>query len=1191
MTNEEYLKKKAEEWRKNNPTVEPKDVGLIKNKKPDDFNTWDIAKDMAMSVPEGAINMVEFTGDFLERNMPVGALQFGWGDGEIKMNDFIPSYLKGGEGGSFKPEDRQLPHFHKPETLAGEMTEGVSRFLTGMVGPSTFLKGVGFGGTLVKNGLRGMTSGAIADATVWDPNEGRLSDLLVESESVLLNNKVTQYLASDDDDTANEAALKNVLEGLLIGGPLEILIGIKAIKSARKTKDFAEKEKIYKEAGNVIKTRTKLIEKSKELANEVNPTKIEKLQKEILTLSKKVAKVDAKTNKAINVNKIDKSLKVANKTAKKDTESFFSSILNVKAFKSGAHVTRTIDQFAELFDDGLKTFLRDDKLTNAVVKDAAKILSEDPETLLKALPKATADADQAVIRMIATKQVLNDIAVQFQKVSTTWAKAFGTDRSKWTPTALEEVAKYTQIIRETTTSLKKQIRGAARTTQAGRVKGLSGTGQVIDVQKVSDTILNFKGDAVTIANKVANLKTAEDIIDAAGKTRAQKAIEITNSIYINSLLSGIWTNAVNLTSGLYEIAYRPLEMIGGGIVNRDARSVALGFAQYRGYVMNAKQTLRMIALSFRQGDAILDPLMRTQDNLEIRGGKAVKPISGENLGFDGKTGTLVDWIGRFLELPSRLLLTGDEMLKQINFNGYLYREAVNNSLEKNLRYGSKEFNKNVKDIMNSGLLPDGRANVEIPMVAKATEEARVSTFTNNLKDGSYRNWGSNIENFFNRMPEFRFMAPFIRTPTNLWRHYGNRIPGLGFFTKQNQDLWKSGDPRARSEVIGRQMVGMAATVYALDIANSYVEVKDENGKVIGKLPKLTGRGPLNKETQNMWRKAGWQPYSKLIDEGNGKYTYVAYNRLDPRFYVLGLVADMSENIRNINEEDKYPLWAAAVLSVMRGIGDKSYTRGIAEVAELMGDLTPAGLERFIGNTASNFVPYASLRSQGIPYIAPKDKNVYETRDWADRILAKLPNAEENFEKKRDAFGEIIQKKTTGFYNNVDGLFSLFTGPVGIGLKSELETDKEFLLEIASLKVPLSPPEPIKFKIVDLRDFKNKKRETDGKQSAYDFWQEQIGVVKLDGKTIEQYLEKKMQGRSWEKRSQGDLNFDGGKEMLIKKWHGAFVKKAYAEMLKKYPEVKEAIKEAQKYKGQLKKNVPSGSRLDKNKQDLEKILLY
>ena len=51
------------------------------------------------------------------------------------------------------------------------------------------------------------------------------------------------------------------------------------------------------------------------------------------------------------------------------------------------------------------------------------------------------------------------------------------------------------------------------------------------------------------------------------------------------------------------------------------------------------------------------------------------------------------------------------------------------------------------------------------------------------------------------------------------------------------------------------------------------------------------------------------------------------------------------------------------------------------------------------------------------------------------------------------------------------------------------------------------------------------------------------------------------------------------------------KKAYAEMLKKYPEVKDALKEAQRYKGNLKKNVTSGSRLDKNKQDLEKILLY
>ena len=46
-------------------------------------------------------------------------------------------------------------------------------------------------------------------------------------------------------------------------------------------------------------------------------------------------------------------------------------------------------------------------------------------------------------------------------------------------------------------------------------------------------------------------------------------------------------------------------------------------------------------------------------------------------------------------------------------------------------------------------------------------------------------------------------------------------------------------------------------------------------------------------------------------------------------------------------------------------------------------------------------------------------------------------------------------------------------------------------------------------------------------------------------------------------------------MLIKKWHAAFVKKAYAEMLKAYPEVKDAIKQAQITKGNLKKSETSG----------------
>nr|BAR33890.1 protein transporter sec31 [uncultured Mediterranean phage uvMED] len=1194
-------------------TIVPKDTGLVKNVTENNFNYFDIAKDMALSVPEAGLNFVEYTGDFLERNIPLGASPFlfeGWGDEKWGVNDFIPKVLTGEDyeeaKKNFNVDDRQMAHFHKAETWQGDMTERVSRFIFGIIGPSKFLRAAGLKGTIAKASLRGVTTGAIADATVWDPNEGRLSDWLIEFDSPLLNNKVTNYLASDEDDSAADAALKNVLEGAIPGIAAEAFIAFRAFKAAKRTRNIKEKEAIYNEAGEAVtakqeirkisKVREELVNASKELADETDKIQINKLTKKIQRLTKKITKVDFKDNKAINIKKVSKDIKISNKTAAKDAESFLKSILNTKSFKSGGHVLHTINQIAENFDDALKTFLKDDVLTNALAKDLAKLTADAPESFLKALPKISQDADQAVIRMLATKIVLQDLATQFRITSIKYAKIFGKDRKNWSKSALEEVALNAQVIRETVVGLKKQVRGAARTTQAGNAK-VSRSGKVIDVSDLSDIIIDFSGDAAALANKVANLKKPEDILDALAKTRGQKIVEVANSLYINSLLSGFWTNAVNASSGLFEIAYRPLEIIGGGVLTADLKAVRLGFAHYKGMIMNFQQTWKMAGLAFKQGDAVLDPLMRTQDNLQIVGGKAVKPISAANLGFNGKIGTVVDWIGNFLELPSRLLLTGDELLKQINFNGRLYSNAVNNTLEKSYKMGSKDATANIKNIMDNGLLPNGKANVEIPMVKDAVNFARVSTFTNPLKDGSFWNWGSAIESFFNRAPQLRFIAPFIRTPTNLWRHYGNRIPGLGLFTKQTRELWKSADPRARAEVIGRQMLGISATIYAYDLATSYVDIKNDKGEVIAKLPQLTGSGPSDPAVRNLWRKTGWQPYSILVDLGNGKYEYQAYNRLDPRFFVLGIAADIAENERNIDEETKKNLFVSAVLSAMKGVGDKSYTRGVAEAFELMGDINQENLEKFVGNIAGNYVPYSSFRNQSIPFIKSKDTTVYETRDWVDKLLSKT-GFTENLEQKRDAFGKLISKKTTGFYNNLDGVGGYLMGPWGIGLKSELEAykadgdiDNKVMLEIASLKIALRPPKPIRNKIVDLRDFKNKRNETNGTQSAYDYWQEQIGKVTLNGRTIDKYLEAKMTGPSWDRRTSGDENFDGSKQMMIKAWHKAFVDKAYAEMLKKYPEVKKTIKDSEKYKGQLLKQEPSGSRLDKNKQDLEKILLY
>ena len=1123
-----------EESKKNINKVKPVNSGLITNPDEKDFNFWNTAGRLTLSAGQGIVNAVEEQGDFLDENIvSLGGLSFGDGDGKTELKDFIPKYVtpkKWKEGGY--SQQRNLPVFHKPEGIGENLTEGAARFVTGFIGPSKILKGVGLGGNIIKTGLRGMTAGAVADLTVFDPNEGRLSDMLVEFDSPVLNNAVTQYLATDEDDTEMEGRLKNVLEGMLIGGPLEILFGIKAFKKAKKTKDIAEKEKIYKETGEAI-----------------DGLKKKKKNKKVLT---KIVE----DNKAINTKEYIKKINIGEKEAKKQTESFIKKILNTKSFLNSAEVLKTIDDVSERFDDVTKDYLENDVLKNQTAEELATLLSRNKEEVLKALPKEAAAAKNATVRMLASKQVLQELAFTLKETAEQYVNKFGKDTKAWTKQAKEEVALQSEIVRKTVVALKEQIRGAARTTQAGRIKVARSEGKVLDIEKMVDIIQNFRGDSATIANLIKDAPL-EEVINSISKTRYQRTIEAFNSLYINSLLSGVFTQAINMKSGIYEALIRPMEQIGGGLARADVRSIRLGFAQYQGMMMSFGDTIRATGLALKQGDAILDPLARTQDNLEIVGGKAVRPISGANLGFDGSVGTAIDWIGNVVELPSRLLMTGDELLKQMNYRGRLFTNALDNTMTRGLSITSKEGKENIKRIFDEGFDKNGSANIKDNSINKKTlDYSRESTYTNSLKGGSYLDWGAKVQTFLNNSPEFRFMAPFIRTPTNLWRHFGNRIPGFGLLTKQNRDLWTSGDRRARAEVLGRQMMGMAYAGYGLHLATE--DIADKDGKLY---PKITGNGPSNFEIKKTWLSMGWQPYSIAQKNEDGSITYKQYNRMDPRFYILGIIADLKENLININDEQKEDLFSSAALTVFRNASNKTYLRGLSDAMELISNPTENSFSKFFGGVVGNAIPYASLRNQGIPGILEPEKEAYETRGFLDRIIARTGLGEKFLEPRRDILtGEPIEKTPSSLYLNADGVASFsfwFQGPSLVGRKIDVK-DNPVAFEIARLRIPLGEPQKIKYKKVDL----TKEYNFTGEQSAYDYMMQNIGKVKIEGKTLTEYLQKTFDSNKYKNLQEGDTNFDGGKEVYIKKIFKGFKDKAYYEMLKAYPKVKDAIEDAQ-----------------------------
>jgi hypothetical protein len=1282
--------------------IEPVSSGLVKNPTQEDPNYWKIAQDMFLSIPQGVVNAVEEQGDFLDENIvSLGGLEFGDKDGKLSFNDFIPRYVTPSKWKSEEySKKRQLPIFHKPETLAGDMTEGVSRFITGFAGPAKFLKGAGLSGSLIKTSLRGLGAGAVADLTVFDPNEGRLSDMLVQFDSPVLNNAVTQYLASDENDTEMEGRLKNVLEGMALGGIFEsVFYGIKGWKKMRGVRDLDERAKIQKEVSDVIKetqepkikkvsedlnifkeekilkniddfditskknyfsivskTKEKYIiqteylkrlnamvvsdvKVSKEFRNigagkslykiaiknafdkgldfasdnsiseaamrvykslekegfdviynkNVKTVKNEGLDpqrgKQIITIdntdpmpvviikrktkdikikSIKVRKFALEGDQGVNAKEALKIITKSKETAKQDSELWIKKILNTKSFKNGEQVLRTIDNIVDNgFDDVTKEFLENDVLANEVALELAMTAGRNQKEVLKSITKEGVRAKEATVRMLTTKSVLQKLAFDFQESSVKYLDEFGEDSTKWSKQAKEDLALRKEVIQETFVSLKNQIRGGARITQAGRIKVPAIEGKEFDIDKIANIFKNFDANPAVMAKKIKEMKP-DDVINEVTKSRFSKGIEVFNSLYINSILSGTPTFIVNTVGNAYEAFLKPLELAAGGALRGDIKTIRSGFSQYIGMIHTMRDTIRAVGTALRQGDAVLDPFVRTQDNLQIVNGKAVRPISGSNLGFGGKVGTAIDWLGAISQFPTRLLMGTDELFKQVIYRGRLYSESIDNTLELGFKLGSKEAKDNIDKIFKNGFDKNGMANVkDNDIAARALENARVGTFQNSLDDGRLLNIGKAVESFLKEAPYLRFLAPFVRTPTNLWRNVESRIPVLGAFTKPMRELWRSGDRRARADVLGRQLFGFSASIYAYHLVGQ--DITDSKGNIY---PRVTGAGPKDYNIKKLWLQNGWQEYSIAQKNKDGTITYKQYNRNDPRFYILGIVADIRENQDNIDDEQKQNMFTVAVLSAIKSAGNKSYLRGTSDAFDLAENLTPETFTKYVGKQIGNAIPYQALLGQGIPGITEPDKEILQARGFVDEIIKKTPFIDKTkyLEPRLDLLtGEPIEKTGTSVYFNPDGFLSVTQGPILVGRKSEVKEDP-VRLEIARLKIgAIVEPNQKELKVVNLIDYKK------NNVSAHNYWISRIGKTTVGGLTLKERLDQTIDSPSYLRRQEGNENFEGGKEMIIKKIFQAYKERAKQDMLEEYPDVAEAIKNARIEKYGLRKS--------------------
>ena len=667
--------------------------------------------------------------------------------------------------------------------------------------------------------------------------------------------------------------------------------------------------------------------------------------------------------------------------------------------------------------------------------------------------------------------------------------------------------------------------------------------------------------------------TIRKVLGIAKKAQGKSLLDMTTEYWINSILSGPRTQAVNLLGNLLTQALGAAEMTAGAVLSgniplaKAALALSFDWNLYREAFSAAGKTLIT-------GREVLDVGSRTMETS--------RQAIGESIDFDplGKGSKDIDrnainTLGTVINLPARGLLTGDEFFKQIAFRRAARlkagMEAINSGIS-----DSKGIAKYVEDKLSKVVTVGGQVMSEEALIreavkqaddlglvgqkfakkraahikkyvddnfdedasnlaAYALEEAKYFTHTRELEEGTL---GKGIQNLTKNFAFARFVLPFVRTPSNLlsfalersplglpYRIPGTNkklnVPGLRAEAEAMREGLKSSDPVVKAAARGK-------IVTAFTAAGLFYDMVFNNNNTF---PTITGGGPKDEKQKKILEETGWRPYSIKMGD-----TYYSYQRLDPIATLLGISADMSEMMKEnqeANEEGLEQVGIAMATALSRNVANKSYLSGVQLWAEALQDPDRFG-ERLGRNYVSSFVP--NVLSQMQDY---DKQSMREVRSIADAVLKKMPGGRDMLDPRRNILGEekTIDYGTMGFINPV---------------ATSKEKDDAILQEMADLQYAFRQPSPkISGGNVNLLDFVNNRGRT-----AYDRSLDLLQTVTVGGRTLRQTLKRLIKSSQYQRLPgfSAEVGVDSPRVQEINKVLKRFRKTAKREMLKEFPDV-------------------------------------
>lgn len=911
----------------------------------------DYAGDAALGVVGGARDAVQETTDFVHSAV-------NWVDdliGTDAISNETPNWLT-------------LPEVHT-DTIAGDITRGITQFAVGFVGAGKFLKAAKLAGKLGSMGTAAL-KGALSDAVVFDPHEERFSNLIEQFPS--LQNPVTDFFAADLNDSEAEGRLKNALEGLMLGGAVDLALkGIRALKLKKAIKgadDTAGIEKAKQAEADLADE----LSKRESAGPGADPGKVYKdineaepglVAKSHHTPDGMIDTLLEEAKKAAGSGQITKQLwdKVYDKTLKSNP-----AYLNTARFNSAHDVLEFIDRSARKLAPHFDT--SEVRTAAAVEKDLANLMDKvggSPDMW-------KADLEEGGLAMLDAKVKLGDQLLQkmgddIMGLTNKLELGNGTKRDQVALLmTLDKFAMITDAIKNTKTKVARTMRSFAFSRDAV---------DTIDISRVDEVATQFGGEHA-IRKLTRRIKATHGDPKKMVKLSQGGLLDMANETFINSILSGPVTHMVNGFSNLLKTVTMPAEMAIGGLVTgnhtavREAGRMLVGFKQYIRDSFDAAWT------SVRMDDNILDPAERVLED-------ARHAVNSQNMAGMGKAGEammkskgarqFVDGFGAILRTPTRFMMGVDEFFKQINYRSHLAAKAHTSGIGRGLK--GDDLSKFIVSQVEGSFDKAGRG-----LASESIEYARQITFMQALEDGM----GKSLQSFVNKMPIMRQIAPFIRTPTNIIRDAFDHTPIIGKNMREMKYALEQGTdgkylrPELAASARGKMVVGkMFWGASALAVGTGT----------------LTGGGPRDPKLRRNLLATGWRPYSIKIGDD-----YISYQRLEPFGTIMGLAADFGDIMRYKDGEDMDKLAGALVASLASNITSKTYLKGLIDTAGVLNEPDRNG-ERWVQQQVTARLPFSSLMRQtrSMPFVDP---NMREARTIMDSILNTIPGFSQTLAPKR-----------------------------------------------------------------------------------------------------------------------------------------------------------------------------------------------